>query len=157
MSFNIHEINGGTFLLNSGALAVGSTASRVAVGVGANYSYKGVFGLRTVNSNALIPCEPGTGVGATPNAYTDAPAGSQFALLVLIDPQNANAISGAQGPIVGQGDPCPLPPVPNNRVCLGAAKVVTLTNPFIIGTTAFNAAGVTTTFFNFSTPPGGAI
>jgi len=132
--------------INSGALAIGSTPSQVAIATAVNYVFRGVFGQRATSASIAFPANSG--------AYTTVPAGFNCAFAIVIDPANSNAVSGIQGPIVPAGDPTPLPAIPENRVCIGAVKVVNATNPFIPGTTNLNAAGVTATYFNLAVHPG---
>ena len=156
-SLNQEQV-GVTLALNSGALAIGSTTTQIAIATAVNYLFKGVFGQRATSASIAFPIEPGTGVVPTsPNSYQTLAAGQLCSFLIVIDPANANAVSGVQGPIVNVGEAAPVPAVPNNRVAIGALKVSNLTNPFIPGTTALSAAGVTTTYFNLGSHPGYSI
>lgn len=132
--------------LNSGALAIGSTTSQIAIATAVNYVFRGVFGQRATAATIAYPANSGS--------YTNLAAGQACTFLIVIDPANSNAVSGIQGPIVNVGDSCPVAAVPENRVAIGAIKVSNVTNPFIPGTTALGAAGVTTTYYNLMTHPG---
>lgn len=156
--YNQSEQNGITQAYNSGALAIGSTPAQIAIATAVNYSFRGVFYQRGTSASIAYPIEPGTGlVPTSPNAYVTLAAGQACVFLVVVDPANSSAVSAVQGPIVNAGDPCPVPAVPNAKVAIGAFKVVNVTNPFIPGTTALNAGGVTTTYFNLAAQPGYAL
>lgn len=153
---NNQDQAGVTLALNSGGLAIGTTTSQISIATAVNYLYKGVFGQRATSVSIAYPIEPGTGlVPTSPNAYVTLAAGQACSFLVVVD--SANALTAVQGPVQTAGDPCPVAPVPNNRIAIGAFKVVNVTNPFIPGTTALNAAGVTTTYFNLGSHPGATI
>lgn len=154
----LQELVGVTLALNSGALAIGSTTSQIAIATAVNYLFKGQFFQRATAATVAYTIYPGTGLVPTaPNAFVTLAAGESCAFLIVVDPANASAVYGVQGAIVASGDPCPVPAVPNNLVAIGAVRVRNVTNPFIPGTTALSAAGVTATYFNFGAHPGAAI
>lgn len=132
--------------LNSAALAIGSTTSQITIVTAVNYAFRGVLGQRATAATVAFPANSGS--------YTTLAAGQLCTFLILIDPANSNAVSGIQGPIVNVGDSAPVAAVPENRVAIGAIKVSNVTNPFIPGTTALSAAGVTTTYYNLAVHPG---
>jgi len=87
------------------------------------------------------------------DSYYTAPAATTFYILIVLDA--AGSYKAIQGTYSGQsftpfrgalgtGD-LPDIAVANTYVPIGWIKVVNATNPFIIGTTFWNAAGVTTT------------
>lgn len=149
MSQNLQDSSGLTAAFGSGGLAIGSTTTQISIATAIPFAYKGQTNSRATSASVAYPANSGS--------YTSLAAGQLCAFLILVDPASANAISGLQGPIVNVGDPAPLPAVPDNRVVIGAIKVSNVTNPFIPGTTALTAAGVTTTYFNFATHPGASI
>lgn len=153
--FNVSELVGATLALNSGALAVGSTPSQVAIATAVNYLFKGVFFQRATSVSIAYTIWPGSGLVPTaPNAFVTLAAGESCAFLIVVDPANSSAVYGVQGAVVPSGDPCPVPAVPQGLVAIGAVRVRNVTNPFIPGTTSLAAAGVTATYFNLGAHPG---
>jgi hypothetical protein len=142
----LNQVSAPSLALNSGALAIGSTASQIAIATAVNYLFRGVFGQRATSASIAFPANSGS--------YTTVPAGFNCSFAIVVDPANSNAVSGIQGPIVPAGDPVPVAAIPENRVCIGAVRVVNATNPFIPGTTNLNATGVTSTYFNLAANPG---
>jgi hypothetical protein len=135
--------------LNSGALAIGSTPAQIAIATAVNYVFRGVFGQRATSASIAFPANSG--------AYTSLAANQACVFLIVIDPANSNAVSGIQGPIVASGESCPVPAVPENRIAIGAVKVVTAAGVFVPGTTSLADAAVTDTYFNLAVHPGYAL
>lgn len=57
----------------------------------------------------------------------------------------------------GVDDVAKYPAIPDNRAPFGVAKIVNATNAFTLGTTDYNAAGVTTTWTNVSHVPSAVV
>jgi hypothetical protein len=156
MSYNVNELSGATLALNSGALAIGSTTSQLAIATAVNFLLKGRFYQLATSATFALVIEPNSGLVPTaPNSFVTLAAGQACTFAVITDSAGTKTI--VQGPIVAAGDPTPVGAVPSDKVLVGVAKVVNVTNPFIPGTTAFSAAGVTTTYLNYGTHPGGAV
>lgn len=142
-----------TAALTSGAFAQGSTASQFTNAAAIVYSLLGRLFSRAIVASQPLVIEPNTGLNPTaPNAFVTLAPGQSCAFAIVLD--SALAFTVIQGPIVEAGQLCALPAAPGNKALVGAIKVSNLTNPFIPGTTNFNAAGVTTTYFNLATHPG---
>lgn len=156
MSYNNQDQAGATLALNSGALAIGSTTSQLAIATAINYLLNGKFGQVATSASFALVIEPGTGIVPTaPNTLQTLAAGQACAFLVVAD--SSNVVRVVQGPIGEAGKNVAVPACPANRVVIGVVKVSNVTNPFIPGTTAFGAAGVTTTYLNYGTHPGSSV
>ena len=145
-------------LVATGAVATFAVTSAPAGGL--QYSIDGVVPAKkadvTVQPLAAIPelQFPITGT----NGFYTAPAGTTFYFVITLDVSgNYGAVQGtyAGQPFfpfkaqLGSGD-VPDIVVPAKYVAVGIIKVVNATNPFIPGTTLWNAAGVTTTTVDLS-------
>lgn len=149
------EQSGVTLALNSGGLAIGSTTSQFSVATAVNYIYRGVFGQRATDASEALTIVNGTGIVPTaPNTLQNLAVGEACSFLVVVRVSDS-ALLVVQSPIVpaDQGS-VPIAAVPSGHVAIGAIKVVANTAAFTVGTTALNAAGVTTTYFNFGSHPG---
>lgn len=167
MSQNLQGFNALTAAFTSGGLARATTASLVRIVNTVVYSIAGRLLSRAAIDNNPFTIEPGSGLVPTaPNAFVTLAAGESCAFAIFLD--QAGAVTYAQGPVVQAGQLCPVPFPPSGvtslssatgygKAIIGALKVVNTTNPFIPGTTLLSAAGVTDTYFNFSTHPGGPI
>lgn len=151
MSLNLEQAQSGTFTLTKVGLAIGSTTSQLSTAASATIVIDGVF--RTAKgATATFALAAPTGF-----SFTTIPAGSKAAFGVWVDA--AGTLTVTQGPITPYGsatEAAAPPPNPGSRALLGVAVVNTLTNAFVPGTTAFNAAGVTTNYYDtFSYPATG--
>lgn len=155
MSQNLQENSGLTLALNSIALAIGSTTSQFSAAL-VNYAINGRIYQKAAAATQALVIEPNTGIVPTaPNTLQTLAAGQACAFLVLLDASGNYTV--VQGALVEAGKACPVPAVPANRVPVGVIKVSNVTNPFIPGTTAFSAAGVTTTYINVLSHPGASV
>jgi hypothetical protein len=158
MSSQLQGANALTAAFTSGALAIGSTTSQFTNAATITYAINGRFYSRaTIASQALV-IEPGTGIVPTaPNTLQSIPAGSSCAFSVILD--TAGAFTVAQGPIVeGAAALCPVAVAPAGKAIVGVIKVGNgTTAAFVPGTTALNAANLTTTYINLSQHPGAAV
>lgn len=157
MSQNLQESNGITIAFNSGALVTGATASAITSTVTINYAISGRLFAKTAMTNQALVCEPGAGIDPKlPNAFMTVPAGKVSTFAVLLNA--AGAVTIAQGDLVDVGSPAPVSAsFPADKAIVGVFKVSNVTNPFIPGTTALNAAGVTTVFTNLAQHPGTSV
>ncbi len=147
-----------TLAHNSGGLAIGSTTSQYSIATAVNYSYRGIFGQRATDASEAFLIVPGTGIVPTaPNAFQNLAVGEACSFAIVVRASD-NALYTVQGPIVpdDQGS-VPVAAVPEGFVLIGAVKVRAVTAAFTPGTTALNAAGITTTYFNFASHPGRSI
>lgn len=152
------EQSGVTLALNSGGLAIGSSTSQFSVATAVNYLYRGVFGQRATDASEAFTAVAGTGiVPSAPNTLQNLAIGEACSFLVVVRVSD-NALLVVQSPIVPSDQGVvPVAAVPFGHVAIGAIKVVANTAAFTVGTTALNAAGVTTTYFNFGSHPGRSI
>lgn len=162
MSQNLQGATGFTLAFNSGGLARATTASLVQIAAAINFAIAGRLYQKAITNNIPFVIEPGSGLNPQlPNSFVTLAAGESCAFGIFVD--SAGAVTYAQGPIVQNGLPCPVPMPPagfssvgaaGGKVIVGALKVANTTNPFIPGTTLLSAAGVTDTYFNFAGHPG---
>ncbi len=158
MSQQLQGANALTAAFTSGGFAGGSTASQFTNAATITYAINGRFFSRTTVASQPLVIEPNTGIVPTaPNTLQSIPAGSSGAFAIVLD--SSLAFTVVQGPIVeGTGVNCPLPVAPAGKAIVGAIKVSNGTaSAFVPGTTAFNAANVTTTYINLSQHPGGPV
>lgn len=157
MSSTLQGATALTFAANSGAFAQGSTASQFTNAAAINYAINGTFQTQKgIVASAALVIEPNTGIVPTAaNTLQTLAAGQSCAFAIILD--TAGTFTVAQGDIVPAGSLCPVPQAPAGKAIVGAIKVVNVTNPFIPGTTNFNATGVTTTFRNLAQHPGAPI
>lgn len=152
MSLNLEQANSGTFVLTKVGLAIGSTASQLATGASATYVIDGIF--RT--AKAATASFPLTAISGYP--LVSVPVGSKALLGVWLDGAgNFTVTQGPVTPVNTNADLALLPPNPGNRALVGVVSVFvgpTAAGPFVPGTTAFNATGVVTGFFDTFSLPG---
>lgn len=156
MSSQLQGANCVTLALNSAALAIGSTPSQIAIGATTNFVINGRIYQKATAATIALVIEPNSGIVPTaPNSFRTLAAGESCNLSVILD--SAGTVTVAQGDVVTAGQLAPVVPAPAGKCLIGAVKVSNVTNPFIFGTTAFNAAGVTTTYNNLAGHPGASI
>ncbi len=156
MSLNLHGANALTAALTSGGLAIGSTTSQFSTANAITFAISGRLYSKAATATQALVIEPNTGIVPTaPNTLQTLAAGQSCAFAVILDA--AGAFTVAQGDIVAAGASCPVPTAPPTKAIVGAIKVSNATNPFIPGTTAFTAAGVTTTYINLAQHPGASV
>ncbi len=154
---NLQEQVAPTLALNSGALAIGSTASQIAIATAVNYLYRGVFGQRTTSASIAFPIVAGTGAPSTPNAYTNVAVGQACSFLIVVKASD-NSVAGVQGPIVASDESTPVAAVPEGYLAIGVLKIVnTSVGAFIPGTTLMDVAGITDTYTQLGAHPGRAL
>lgn len=146
MSYNVEQINSGFMALSSGALAIGTTTSTFQNAATITYTSNGIFASKAATNNVALSA----GHAAIAPART-----AVFGVWL----NAAGTYSTSQGASVEAGELAPVPVAPaNNLTLVGLIKVTTnAATTFIPGTTAFNAAGVATTFFNVMLAPGTSI
>lgn len=157
MSSTLQGATAITLALNSGAFATGSTTSQFTNAAAINYAINGSYQTqRGIVASVPLVIEPNSGILPTaPQVLQTLAAGFSCAFAVILD--SAGNFTVAQGDIVPNGSLCPVPVAPATKCIVGAIKVVNAANPFIPATTAFNAAGVTTTYRNLAQHPGVSI
>ena len=156
---NLQLSQGGSFALASGALANGTTAGTIKTTVIVPFVIDGQFFSKAITDSiataVVLPAVYGQPVNGS---FTGGANGSTRLYGVYLD--NAGAVSLFPGAIVdtaalaaGQA-PLQFPAPIKGKVCIGVVRIaVTAGTTFIPGTTALNAAGVTTTYLNlFSIP-----
>jgi hypothetical protein len=122
-------------------LAAGTGAGTIKTVAACDFTINGVFFTKAITDNISAAG------GATQAAGTTG--------IYLVTINAAGTVTVRQGSVVpvNSGQNLLWPTVPNTDCVIGSIKVVNLTNPFIPGTTAFGAAGVTATFTNLVTAP----
>ena len=157
MSISLQGATAATLALNSGVFATGTTTSQFTNAAAINYAINGSHqAQKAIVASVPLVIEPNSGIVPTaPQVLQTLAAGFSCAFAVILD--GAGAFTVAQGDIVANGSLCPVPVAPSTKCIVAAIKVVNATSPFIPGTTAFNAAGVTTTYRNLAQHPGAPI
>lgn len=141
MSYNLEQSNGGNIALASGGLAAGTTASQLKTVNTITYLANGVFKSKTA-------------VAAIALSGTTLAIGQSCLFGVFLDA--AGNVTTTQGPIVNNGDPCPVPPFSaTGVVVVGLAKVSATSAVFVPGTTDLGT-GNTATYLNVGVMPGSA-
>ena len=145
MSYNLEQANSGYASLTSAGLAAGTNAGTFQTGNALTFTNNGIFYSKNATNNVALTAG-------------HAAVGPSKACLFGVFINAAGTFSTTQGPIVDAGDPCPVPPFPAGSVTLvGLIKVATNSSTtFTPGTTAFGAAGVTSTYLNCMRMPGTA-
>jgi hypothetical protein len=166
MSDNLSHAQGLCAALNSGALAAGTNTGTIKTTVAINYVLDGRhlskaitdnIGIAVVGGPAIYQAAAG-GVATFNGAFTGGVTGSTRLYLLSFDAAgNVGVVTGrvvdgaelAAGRVSLEYPDCP------NLMCPFGAMRVALTSgaAFVPGTTALNAAGVTTTFINLATVP----
>lgn len=148
MSLSLEQASGGSFVLTKAGMAIGSTTSQVSTANSVTYTLDGVF-QTAKGATATIPLTPATGF-----ALATIPIGSKSNIGLWLD--SAGAFTVTQGPVSAVGsnaEKVAPPPNPGSRVLVGVASVYAGTAAFVPATTAFNAAGITTTYFDMALLP----
>lgn len=157
---------GGSLALASGALANGTTAGTIKTTVAVPYFIDGIFQTaKAITDNiaftVAVPAVAGNGY-STNGAFTGITGpgnpGSTRLYGVFLD--TAGAVSFVPGAVVNSLElaagtaPLQFPAFQRNKACIGFVRIaLTAGTTFIPGTTALNAAGVTTTYLNAATVP----
>lgn len=150
MSLSLEQASGGSFCLSKAGIAIGSTASQVSTGATAVYTIDGVY---QTSKAATATIALTTVSSAFP--LTTIPAGSKANIGLWLDSAgNFTVTQGAISAVTSATDKTAPPPNPGSRTLVGVASVYTATNAFVPATTAFNATGVTTTYFDVLSLPG---
>jgi hypothetical protein len=145
MSYNIEQANSGYMTLTAGGLTYGSTSN-----------------LRLKNANTVVYTNNGIlkSFASAETAFTaghTSLAANQSCLFALWVTA-AGVASTTQGPIVGAGEPCPVPPQTTANTTLIGLLKISSTVAFVPNTTALNGvSGVTYTFYDTALMPGTAL
>lgn len=129
---------GGTVNLGKPGLAAGTNAGTIQLAAATNYAINGVMYTKAITNNITVNALPVQAADTTS--------------IYLIAADAAGAITVYQGAPVLTADLAAgnkvlqYPDIPTTVAPLGEMKVVTVAVTFTAGTTALNAAGVTTTF-----------
>ena len=146
MSYNLEQQSGINGCFDNPALAIATTTSAFKTANAISYAIAGQIYSKAATDNIAFSAVSGT--------LSNLSAGQQCVFLVCID--SAGTVKVVQSPIVSSGDANPVPAVPGGYAAIGAIKVNAAAT-FTVGTTALNAANITTTYFNFAGHPGAAI
>ena len=153
MSLNLQGATGATINFVSGLLAVAtSTGLFKTVTNTIVASIKGILVTKAPTDNIPFTIEPNSGPVVTlPNSFKVVAVGEACGFSIFMD--SSAAITVAQGQSVGSGDKVNFPAAPQDKVMIGAFKVIP-TAAFTPGTTALTSVS---TFYNLSGHPGVAI
>jgi hypothetical protein len=156
MSSTLQGANQLTAAFTSGGLAIGSTTSQFSTANTITFAIRGRFYSKTAAATQAFVIEPNTGIVPTaPNTLQTLAAGQSCTFSVILD--TAGAFTVMQGDIVDNGNLAPVRVAPSDKAIVGVIKIANTTNPFIPGTTALTATGVTATYINLSQHPGAPV
>lgn len=148
MAFNQIESSGGSVLLSLPVFAIGTNAGSVQHTAAALYAVEGIIFTKAATNN--IPLVTGTPVNLA----------AGFSCLYAVDIDAAGLYTVVAGKpartadITAQNTRLEFPELPPaTRTRIAIVRIVNVTNPFIPGTTALNASGVTATYFNVFQQP----
>lgn len=152
MSLSLEQASAGSFCLTKVGLAIGSSTNQLSTTNSATYTLDGVYQTAKAATATFALALP------TGFVYTNIPNGGKAAFGVWLD--SAGTFTVTQGAIVAassNADKASPPPNPGSRALVGVVTVYNNSGAvFIPGTTAFNVAGATTTYFDmFSLPASG--
>jgi hypothetical protein len=147
MSFNLQDNAGLSGCFSKAGLTTATTTTAYRIVNATTYAINGKLFSKAATDNIAFSAWSGS--------LTNLSSGQACALLVLLD--SAGTAKVAQGPVVEAGAACPLPTVPNGYSVIGAIKIVAATAAFTFGSTALNAAGITTTYTDLASHPGEAL
>lgn len=152
MSLSLEQASAGSFCLTKVGLAIGSTTSQFSTGASATYTLDGAY-QTAKGATATFALAPPTGF-----ALSNIPSGSKANFGVWLD--SAGTFTVTQGPASAVGsstEKVAPPPNPGSRALVGVASVYNGSgSAFVPGTTAFNAASITTVYTDmFSLPSSG--
>lgn len=151
--YNLEQNAGATLALASAGLAIGSTTSQYSTANAVPFLLNGRFFSRAAIATQALTIVPGTGiVPSAPNALQPLAIGQGCSFLVVVDA--ASALFVVQSPLGEAGKKQAVAAVPSGYTPIGVIKVEAVTAAYTPGTTALNAAGVTTTYFNVGSHPG---
>ena len=144
MSYNIEQINSGYMALASGALAAGTNAGSFKTTATVPFLVNGVFKSLSATDNLTFTA------GHTA-------LGNSQACVFAVWVDGSGTVTTTQGPIVNNGDNCPVPAQKTaGTVVIGLIKVVTSSSQtFTPGTTVLGT-GNTATYINVALMPGSA-
>jgi hypothetical protein len=155
MSLSLEQAQLGSFVLGKPGLAIGSTASQLAIGAAFNYCIDGVlYNKGAVASFALAAPSAAFNIAQT------VPVGYKSAFGVWADSAGTLTVTqAAPVPYLASTDKAGVPPNPGGRTLVGVAVV---SNPslaanggFRPGTDNFNATVTTNYYDTFSLIPSG--
>ncbi len=158
MSQNVNDLAGLTASLTSGGLAIGSTTSQFSTAAAITYAIDGRLYSKGITATQALVIEDNTSPNPlTPDSFVSLGASQACTFLITLDTSGNFRV--VQGPIVdASATKVPVGQLPDSRAVCGIIKVVTgATGSFVPTSTAFSAAGVTTTYINMAAHPGGAI
>jgi hypothetical protein len=151
MSINLNDNNrGGTFCLSKAGLAIGSTASQIAIaapnGAGVDYCIKGISYHKADAATAAITA-----------ADTQAVLTTCLYVICLDSSGTVSRVKGREvlnADLTAGTDVLEWPEVDEDVCPIGAVKVkCESTATFTAGTTLFSAANITDTYYNLVTIP----
>lgn len=144
---------GGTFCLSKAGFGIGSTTSQVKTaapnGAGTDYCINGILYHKADTASIAV------------TAASEQPALTACIYLACLNSSGTlSTVKGVEKAVDSSGNltsgskTLPWPAIPSDVCAIGAAKVVTdSTHTFIAGTTAFNATGITTTYYDLFAMP----
>lgn len=150
MSTNAQGLNSGNIVLNSGAVSAGTNAGSIQTTATVNYTVNGIFRTKAATNNIALPA-PSVAGAYTAGAIQSLAVGEKALFALFIDA--AGNFSFGQSAKVGAGEPAPVIGSPADKAVVAVFTVTAATAPFVPGTTALGAAGISTVFYNTSVMP----
>lgn len=158
---NLALSQGGNLCFTSGGLTGGTNAGTIQTASTITYTINGAFASKAATNNVSIAytAPAGPTYNENPNgAFTGQAGGSTRLYGIFL---NAGGdFSVVPGPVANTArlaagqESLQFPAAQRDRACCGVVRIaVTANTTFIPGTTALNAAGVTTTYLNLSSIP----
>lgn len=157
---NLSLSQGGNLAFTSGALDSSATAGKIKTTATVTYTINGVFKSKGATDNVVLTyAGPSVYSAASNGSFTGGANGSTRLYGVYLDA--GGNFSVVPGPIVDTAAlaagsaALQFPGAKADAACIGAVRIaVTAGTSFVPGTTALDATGVTTTYYNLSSVPG---
>ena len=135
-------------------LAIGSVATKVSTAAALVYSVNGIMCSLAAGDIVLTTGLPVVPVGSLAWYLLCADAFGNVTTVQGLNVGQGQTDANTGARIAGIFPNNALPPVPAGTTAFGAVKVITdATHAFTPGTTAFNAAGITTTYYDLACVP----
>ena len=154
MSLPLEQASSGSFALAKAGLAIGSTVQQISTANTVNYTIDGVYQTAKVAVATIAPVAP----AGSPVLPLTIAIGFKQAYGVWLDTAGVLTVTfGPASPFTSATDKVGPPTNPGGRCCIGVFTIAAVTVLFTLGTTALNAAGITTTYTDVMDLPGSAI
>jgi hypothetical protein len=149
MAISLEQASSGSFSLTKAGLAIGSTTSQLSTAASTTHVIDGVF-KTAKGATADFALSAATGFTIT----TPITAGNKCCLGVWLDSSgNFKITQGPLTPFSASTDKAAPPPNPGGMAPVGVVVVQANSATFTPGTTAFNAATATVTYYDVMSIP----